>query len=126
MVRFFRALMVVVIVVALSVAGVSTAVTNELTRPAAPLQPADDKAADEPEGIEFTIAEEESITEIAHKLRANGLIRNVLLFRFVVAQRGEDYSFQPGTYTLRRDMSMQEILATLQPVPASVRGEGAP
>lgn len=115
--RFLKAFMLLVIIAALIVGGVSTALTNELARQAAPVGTNGDEAADETEEVEVTIEEGETVAEIAHKLRANGLIRNPLLFRFLVAQRGLGQSLQPGTYTLRREMSLNEIIEMLQPAP---------
>jgi cell division protein YceG involved in septum cleavage len=105
--------MLIVIVIALSVAGISTAATTALTRSAAPVR----ANGDEPEEVTLTIAEGETVAEIAHKLRANGLIRNSLLFRLIALQRGLGQSLQPGTYTLTHEMSMYEILTTLQRAP---------
>ncbi len=123
--RLLRAFMLLVIIAALIVAGVSTALTNELTRQAAPVGTNGDETLDETEEVELTIEEGETVAEIAHKLRANDLIRNPLLFRFIVAQRGLGQSLQPGTYTLRREMSLNEIIEVLQPATPIDEGEGA-
>jgi cell division protein YceG involved in septum cleavage len=116
---FLRALMVMVIVVALSVACVSTALTSELTRRPAPARILGDETSGVPKEIALTIAEGETVAEIAHKLRANGLIRDTLLFRLIALQQGLGEAVQPGTYPLRHGMSMQEIIEALQVAPAS-------
>jgi len=103
--------MLLVIVVALIVAGVSTALTNEITRIAEP-QPGENGAPDRTE-VEFTVEPGETLPDVAERLRANRLISNTLLFRLVVAQQGPDQAIQPGTYTLSRDMSMSEIIRAL-------------
>ncbi len=103
--------MLLVIVVALIVAGVSTALTNEITRVVEP-EVGENGAPLEPE-VEFTVEEGETLSSIANRLRANRLISNTLLFRLVAAQQDLDQAIQPGTYILSRDMSMSEIIREL-------------
>ena len=103
--------MLLVIVVALIVAGVSTALTNEITRAGDP--PVGGNGAPVEAEVEFTVEAGETLPSIANRLIANRLISNTLLFRLVAEQQDLDEALQPGTYILSRDMSISEIIQEL-------------
>lgn len=66
------------------------------------------------EPVEFTIPPGASVAEIAGNLKANKLINDIELFRRYVQYKGMDATIQAGTYTLRKNMTIPEIAATLQ------------
>ncbi len=124
--RVLRTGMVVVMIVAGIVGGVSAAVTHALTRPALPSTPSAGRAAALSEEVELTIAERETVAVVAMRLRAAGMLRTTLLFRFVVALQGAHAGFQPGTYRLRRTMSVHELVTTLHAGPGTAEDAALP
>lgn len=70
--------------------------------------------SDDPTPVTFTIAPGETAVQIAQRLESQGLIRDANLFRALLRVRGVDRTLEAGDYQLRRNMSMPEIMATLQ------------
>ncbi|NLV74799.1 MAG: endolytic transglycosylase MltG [Chloroflexi bacterium] len=63
---------------------------------------------------EFTVDEGESLNSVSMRLRYNGLINNADLFRRYVQYHGSDVGIQAGSFALRRDMTIQQIMKELQ------------
>ncbi len=64
--------------------------------------------------VEIEIEAGDTTAQIATKLRAQGLIRQPVLFTLLVRLRGLDGTLQAGRYTLRPTMTMSEMLQALQ------------
>jgi UPF0755 protein len=107
--RLLRALMLLVVLASLLVAGVSYAILAEIRRPA-------DPEAVEP--VEFEILPGQSATEIASSLEDLNLIRQPLLFRLMLREREAGDQLKVGTYQLSPTMTMGEIISALQVAPS--------
>ncbi|MBS1252703.1 MAG: Endolytic murein transglycosylase [Anaerolineales bacterium] len=70
--------------------------------------------SDDPTPVTFTILPGETATQIAQLLEAEGLIRDANLFKALLRVHGVDTRLEAGDYQLRRNMSMIEIMETLQ------------
>ena len=103
--RFLRAIMLLVVLASLLVAGVSYALLAELRRPV-------DPQATEP--VEFEVLPGQSASEVAGNLRVSGLVRQPLLFRLMLRQQDAADELNAGTYQLSPTMTMAEIIATLR------------
>jgi UPF0755 protein len=66
------------------------------------------------ETVDVTVESGDSTTAIATKLRQNGLIRQPLLFTFLVRSQGLDGKLQAGTFHLRPNMTISQIISALQ------------
>jgi UPF0755 protein len=64
--------------------------------------------------VEFTVEEFESGASIAERLSDAGLIRQPLLFRFLMRRSALDQNIQPGRYVLSAGMSMSQMMVVLQ------------
>ncbi|MFV9504190.1 MAG: endolytic transglycosylase MltG [Oscillochloridaceae bacterium umkhey_bin13] len=104
MMRHVRALMLGIALLALVVACGSYAILAELRAPAA--------ATGTP--VEFVVAPGESTSAIATRLRAEGLIRQPVVFTTMARMQGLDASLQAGKHVLSPTMTMSQILVTLQ------------
>ena len=62
----------------------------------------------------FTINPGETAATIAPRLQREGLVSDGQLFLYVVRYRGVDAQLEAGEYELRPDMTMDEIIDTLQ------------
>jgi UPF0755 protein len=102
--KTLRALFLGVALVSLMVACAGYAFLRELRAPAG--------TSSEP--VEITIEPGETTSAIATKLRAEGLIRQPLLFTFLVRSQGLDGKLQSGRFLLSPNMTMSEIVAALQ------------
>ena len=81
-----------------------------LTRvdPSVPVDPEDDAA------VPFVIEEGQSLTAISNSLERHLLVRSADAFRYYLQSKGSDRSIQAGVFTLRRDMTMDQIIVQLQ------------
>lgn len=70
--------------------------------------------SDDASPIPFAVEVGETPDTIATRLRNLGLIDDERLFRLLVRYLGVDSQLEAGQYELRRNMSMQEIVAQLQ------------
>ena len=61
----------------------------------------------------FTVASGSSLTRVANNLEEAGLIHNRTVFKYAADFLGYGQKIQAGDYTVRRDMSMQQILELL-------------
>lgn len=59
----------------------------------------------------FTIASGESSTDVANQLKDDGLIRSSQVFDWYISSKGVRSELQAGTYALRPNMSVQQIVA---------------
>ncbi|MBM4437539.1 MAG: endolytic transglycosylase MltG [Actinobacteria bacterium] len=66
------------------------------------------------ESIVLTVPAGATTVDIGRRLQEAGLIRSDLLFRLLVERRGLDGRLPTGQYLLRKDMSLDRILAALQ------------
>jgi UPF0755 protein len=64
--------------------------------------------------VVFTILPGTTTSDIGRDLQRDGLIRSDLLFRLLVDRRGLDGRLRQGTYLLRQDMPLDEILSALE------------
>lgn len=64
--------------------------------------------------VVFTIPPGTTTSDIGRDLQRDGLIRSDLLFRLLVDRRGLDGRLRQGTYLLRKDMTLDEVLLTLE------------
>ncbi len=106
--RLLRALMLLVVLGSLVVAGISYALLAEIRRPV-------DAQATEP--IEFAIEPGQTGDDIANSLKELGLIRQPLLFRLMLRERDATDALKVGTYQLTPAMTMGEIVSALQVAP---------
>ena len=106
--RLLRALMLLVVMASLVVAGISYAMLAEIRRPV---------NAEATEPVEFEIVPGQSATEIATSLRDLNLIRQPLLFRLMLRERQAADQLKVGTYQLSPTMTMGEIISALQVAP---------
>jgi UPF0755 protein len=102
--KTLRALFLGVALVALMVACAASALLSEIRRP----------AGQSDEAAEFIVEPGDSTGAIATKLRAEGLIRQPLLFTMLVRSQGLDGNLQAGRYLLRPSMTMSDIISSLQ------------
>ena len=107
--RLLRALMLLVVLGALVVAGLSYALLREIQRPV-------DPEAVEP--IEFEIQPGQSAAEVGTTLKQLNLIRQPLLFNLMLRERDAAENLKVGTYQLSPSMTMGEIISTLQVAPS--------
>ncbi len=108
--RLLRALMLLVVLGSLLLAGISYALLAELRRPV-------DREATEP--VDFEIQAGQSAAEIAVNLRELNLIRQPLLFNLMLRQRGAADDLKVGTFRLHPGMTMGEIISVLEVAPTS-------
>lgn len=64
--------------------------------------------------VVFRIEPGETAVTVANRLEENDLITDAAVFRRLIAYRGADQSLAAGTYQLRRNMTMDEIIVALQ------------
>jgi UPF0755 protein len=102
--RYIRAVMLGITVLALVAACAGYAALNTLRTP----------AEREGEPVEFVIEPGASTNEIATRLRSDGLIRQPAAFVLLTRMQGLDDSLQAGRYVLSPTMTMSEILIALQ------------
>src|SRR5262245_1735229 len=102
--KTFRALFLGVALVSLMIACTGYAFLRELRTP----------VGNSSETVDVTVEPGDSTTTIATKLRQNGLIRQPLLFSFLVRSQGLDGKLQAGTFHLRPDMTISQIISALQ------------
>jgi len=74
----------------------------------------DAAASDDSTVVVFTINPGETAATIAPRLQREGLITDAQLFLWVVRHRGVDAQLEAGDYELRPNMTMSEIIDTLQ------------
>lgn len=104
MFRFFRAIFMVLALLAVVVTGAVMLLSSEIRRPAS--------TDDTP--IEFVVAPGETTTSIATRLAEQKLIRQPLLFLLLVRMQELDGKMQAGNYLLRQNMTMSDIMVALQ------------
>ena len=102
--KTLRALFLGVALVSLMIACASYALLRELSAP----------AGTSPEVVEITVNQGDSTSTIATTLRAARLIRQPLLFTMLVRSQGLDGKLQAGTFQLRPNMTMSQIISALQ------------
>ncbi len=76
-----------------------------------PAQPVD---PDDPSDVAFVIEGGQSVTAVANSLEEHGLVASGDAFRYYLQSKGSDRSIQAGVFTLRRNMTMDEIIDELQ------------
>jgi UPF0755 protein len=102
--KTLRALFLGVSLVSLMIACAGYAFLRELRTP----------VSNDSDVIDVTVEAGESTSAIATKLRQNGLIRQPLLFSFLVRSQGLDGKLQAGTFHLRPNMTISQIISALQ------------
>lgn len=107
--RLLRALMLLVVLGSLVVAGLSYALLAELRRPV-------DPQATEP--IDFEIQSGQTGNDIATSLKELNLIRQPTLFKLMLRERNANDKLKVGTYQLSPSMTMGQIISTLQVPPS--------
>jgi UPF0755 protein len=95
-----------------SLSSPGDALTELLSR----FQPGDlnERASDDPTEVTFEIRSGETARGISQRLQDAGLIRNADSFRVLLRIQGVDKQLEAGTYRLRRNMTVGEIIAALQ------------
>lgn len=101
--RFLRAIFVLCTIVALIFGSATTLFARWVSQP---MNANDDKVT------EFEVPEGSSVTDIANLLKTDGLISQPLLFRLLAREQNVD-SLKAGTYRLRKNMKMSQIIALL-------------
>jgi len=76
-----------------------------------PAQPADPNNHAE---VAFVIEDGQSVTSVANALEEHGLVKSGDAFRYYLQTKGTDRSIQAGVFTLRPDMTMDQIIEELQ------------
>ncbi|GAP63386.1 UPF0755 protein [Ardenticatena maritima] len=71
-------------------------------------------ASNDDSTVVFTIEPGETALTIAQRLEDEGLITDATLFRRLLVYRGADQKLAAGTYQLRRNMTMDELIQALQ------------
>lgn len=102
--KTMRALFLGVALISLMIACAGYAFLRELRTP----------AGSSSETVDITVEPGDSTSAIATTLRENGLIRQPLLFSFLVRSQGLDGKLQAGTFHLRSNMTISEIISALQ------------
>lgn len=102
--RQIRALMLGIALIGLVIACVGFILLRELRTPAS--------VSSNP--VEIEIEPGDSTSRIATKLRADGLIRQPVLFTALARYKNLDDKLQAGRYVLRPDMTVTQILVALQ------------
>lgn len=102
--RHIRALMLGITLIALVVACAGYALLREISTPVSTSN----------EVVEFEVADGDSTSRIATKLRSASLIRQPTLFSTLVRYKGLDGRLQAGFYQLRPSMTMSQIISALQ------------
>ena len=102
--KTLRAMFLGVALISLMIACVGYGFLRELRTP----------AGNSSEIVDITVEPGESTSAIATTLRQNGLIRQPLLFSFLVRSQGLDGKLQAGTFHLRSNMTMSQIISALQ------------
>jgi len=102
--KTFRALFLGVALVSLMIACAGYAFLRELRRP----------AGNSAEPVIVTVDPGESTSAIATKLRQSALIRQPLLFTMLVRSQGLDGRLQAGSFRLRQNMTISQIISALQ------------
>jgi UPF0755 protein len=102
--RHVRALMLGVALIALVLACGGFVALSELRAP----------AVTEGDPVEFVVEPGATTSEIATNLRADGLIRQPVLFTLLSRTQGLDGKFQAGRYVLSPTMTMSQIMIALQ------------
>ena len=64
--------------------------------------------------LEIVVEPGATTNDVATKLRAEGIIRQPLLFSYLVRSQELDGKLQAGRYLLRPNMTMAEIISALQ------------
>ena len=80
--------------------------------------PACDGEDDRCREIQFTVSDDESMTQVASNLESAGIIKSGLAFQLYLKfhpqnESGQEISFKKGTYKLRRTMSVADIIKQL-------------
>jgi UPF0755 protein len=114
--RLLRAFFILITIGALIVGGSSIVLARQFTQ-------AVNTQAEAGEIVEFEVPEGSTVTEVSQFLQADGLISQPFLFRLLVSQQGADDELQAGTYRLRTDMTMSEIIAILRQPRGGEAGE---
>jgi UPF0755 protein len=96
--------MLLVVLGALIVAGISYVLLAELRRPV---------VAEAADPVEFEIAPGQTALEVTTNLKAQDLIRQPLLFQLMLREQDAADKLNAGTYLLSPNMTMGEIIATL-------------
>jgi UPF0755 protein len=105
--RWLLFVVVLVIVGALLAAGLGGRwVLSQVAPPGEPGDP-----------VNFTVAQGESVADVAERLQAEGIITNARVFRWYIDRKG-GLALQPGYYTLRPRDDLGNILSTLRTPPA--------
>lgn len=110
---FVRFLFLLLLALAIIVVGVSLYLVYYAQPPIA----AQEQPGGEPVEISFEVRPGETTADIAAHLAEEGLIRVPLVFQLYARIVGLDSQLEAGRYTLRSDMSLDEILQTLQEAP---------
>lgn len=76
-----------------------------------------DPGGDPGEEVAFVIESGSTTTDVADELASEGIISDATVFRLWLRVKGGE-SFDAGTYTLRRNSSFDEVVATLDEGPA--------
>lgn len=71
-------------------------------------------ASSDDSSVVFVIEPGETAVTVANRLEEQGLVTDAALFRRLIAYRGADQSLAAGTYQLRHNMTMDEIIIALQ------------
>jgi len=74
----------------------------------------DSSASSDTTALVFTINPGETAATIAPRLQREGLVADSQLFLYLVRYRGVDAQLEAGEYELRPNMTMEEIIETLQ------------
>lgn len=102
--KTLRALFLGIALISLMVTCAGYAFLSELRRP----------AGDSDTPVEFVVEQGDTTNTIATNLRTAGLIRQPLLFTSLVRMQDLDGQLRAGTYYLKPDMSMGEVISALQ------------
>lgn len=105
--RLVRALLIVITLGCLLVAGIFTLLLRELTVPVSDVNIAKN----------FVVAPQETLATISNNLQSEGLIRRAILFRWLTNSRDAAGKLQPGTYQFSPNMTMNQMLEAMQVAP---------
>ena len=105
--RLVRALLIVITLGCLLVAGIFTLLLRELTMTVSDVNVAQT----------FVVADSEPLTVISNNLQSAGLIRRAILFRWLTNSRDAAGKLQPGSYSFSPNMTMNQILEAMQVAP---------
>lgn len=107
--RTFSIILIVVVVGLLALLLGYSWYLNEVNTPASSKQ----------DTVTISVADGETLTQIAAKLKELGAIRNLEVFKIYIRLNPQTFNLQVGTYTIPQDLTIPELLGIISKGPES-------